>query len=201
MVVNVSTREHVDDHHISKLDNSKKRKISRADREGKSNRSLVGTFKGKVEANKNYPDDVYRTMSQDQKDQVQTLREKFHPKDTRKQNTAALKKQPKQLEEEASDDNAVDAASSTKKLKVIINIDDDEDNSKADDGTSLENEPMEPMRAPIKSKTVAKKDLIAKATAAKATKLKVTKPEEPAAKSAKGGRAGTQFGRSPIFIR
>ena len=56
------------------------------------------------------------------------------------------------------------------------------------------------MRDTIKRKTVAKKAPIAKDTAAKATKLKVTKPEEPAAKSAKGGRAGTQFGRSPIVI-
>ena len=60
---------------------------------------------------------------------------------------------------------------------------------------------MEPMRAPIKRKTVAKKAPIAKATASKATKLKVTKPEEPAAKISKGGRAGNQFGRSPIVVR
>ena len=60
---------------------------------------------------------------------------------------------------------------------------------------------MEPMRAPIKSKTASKKARIAKATASKSTKLKVTKPEEPAAKIAKKVWAGTQFGRSPIFIR
>ena len=46
---------------------------------------------------------------------------------------------------------------------------------------------MEPMRDPIKRETAAKKAPIPKATADKATKLKVTKPEEPAAKSAKGG--------------
>ena len=87
------------------------------------------------------------------------------------------------------------AARPTKKLKVIVVGTDDEDNSKADDGTSSEDEPMEPMRDPIKRKTVAKKASITKATAA------TTKPEEPAAKSAKGGQAGTQFGCSPIVIR
>ena len=60
---------------------------------------------------------------------------------------------------------------------------------------------MEPMWDPIKSKTVSKKAPMTKATAAKASKLKVTKPEDPAAKSAKGGQSGTQFGRSPIVIR
>ena len=84
---------------------------------------------------------------------------------------------------------------------IVDTDDDDKDNSKADDGTSSEDEPMEPMREPSKRKTVAKKAPIAKSTADKATKLKVTKPEEPADKSAKGGRAGTQFGRSPIVIR
>ena len=104
-----------------------------------------------------------------------------------------------QFEEEASVDDAVTAARSAKKLKVIVNTGDDaEDNSKADGGTSLQHKPIEPMRAPIKRKTVAKKAPISKATAAKATKLKVTKPVEPAANSAKGGWAGTQFGRSPI---
>ena len=92
MVVNGSTRDHGDDRHISKLDKAKQRKISCADREGKSNRFLVGTFKGKVEANKHYPNDVYRTMSQEQKEQVRTLRENFRPKDTRKQKNDALKK-------------------------------------------------------------------------------------------------------------
>ena len=180
MVVNGSTRDHGNDHHISKLDKTKQRKISRADREDKSNRSLVGTFKGKVQANKHYPNDVYRTMYQEYKDQVQTLREKSHPKDTRKRKTASLKKLLKQLEEEASDDESVAAARSTKKLKAIVDTDDD-------DGTSSKDEPMEPMRAYIKRKNVAKKAPIVKATDAKATKIKVTKPEEPAAKSAKGG--------------
>ena len=46
---------------------------------------------------------------------------------------------------------------------------------------------MEPMRDPIKRKTVAKKAPITKVTAAKSTKLNVTKPEEPAAKSDKEG--------------
>ena len=140
MVVNGSTRDHGYDRHISNLDKDKLRNILPADREGKSNRSLVGTFKGKVEANKHYLNDVYRTMSQEQKDQVQTLREKFHPKDTRKQKTASLIKQLKQLEEEASDDNAVAATRSTKKLKMIIldTDDDDEDNYKAGEGTSSE---------------------------------------------------------------
>ena len=89
---------------------------------------------------------------------------------------------------------------SIKELKVIINIYDYEDHSKADDSTSSEDEPMEPMRDHIKRKTVAKKAHITKADSDKATKLKVTNHEEPAAKSAKWGRAGTQFGRSPIVI-
>ena len=59
---------------------------------------------------------------------------------------------------------------------------------------------MEPMRAPIKRKIFSKKAPIANAASYKATKLQVTNPEEPAAKSAKGGRAGTQCGRSPIVI-
>ena len=42
LVVNGSTRDHGDDRHISKLDKAKQRNIFRADREGKSNRSLVG---------------------------------------------------------------------------------------------------------------------------------------------------------------
>ena len=70
LVVNGRTRDHGDDCHISKLDNAKKHNIPRADREVKSNRSLVGTFKGKVEANKHYPNYVYRTMSQEQKYKV-----------------------------------------------------------------------------------------------------------------------------------
>ena len=114
----------------------------------------------------------------------------------------ALLKQIKHLEEEASDEDDVAAERLTKNLKVIVDIDtDDEDNYKANDVTSSEDEPMEPMMAPIKKETVAKKAHIFKATAAKATKLKETKPEEPASKSAKGGRAGTHFGRSPIVIR
>ena len=93
-------------------------------------------------------------MSQKQKDQVRTLREKFHPKDTSKWNTADLIKHLKHLEEEASDDDAVASVRSTKKLKVVIVDTDnyDEDNSKADDGTSSEEDPMEPMRDPIKRK-------------------------------------------------
>ena len=134
-------------------------------------------------------------MSQDQKDRFLTLREKLLPKDTRKRKIAALKKQLKQLEKEASDDDDVADTRSTNNLKVILVDTDDEDNYKADEGTSSEDKPMEPMRSPIKRKTVAKKAPITKATAYKATKLKVTKPEEPADKSAKGGRAGTQFGR------
>ena len=132
MVVNGSTRDHGEDRHISNLDKAKQHKISGADREGKSIRSLVGAFKGKVEAKKHYPNDVYRTMSQEQKDQFRTIREKFCPKDTRKRKTAALKKQLKQLEEEASDEDAVAGAMSTKKLKVIAVDTDDEDKSKAD---------------------------------------------------------------------
>ena len=80
------------------MDKAKQRKILHADREGKSNRSPVGTFKGKVEANNHYPNDVYRTMSQEHKYQVWTLREKFRPKETRKRKTGALKKQLKQIE-------------------------------------------------------------------------------------------------------
>ena len=58
LVVNGNTRDHGDNFHISKLYKAKQRNISRADREGKSNRSLVGTFKGKVESNKYYTNDV-----------------------------------------------------------------------------------------------------------------------------------------------
>ena len=140
-------------------------------------------------------------MYQEQKDQVRTIKEKFHPKDTRKWKTYALKKQLKHLEEEASDDDDVASARSTKKMKVIVVNTDDEENSKDDDSTSTENEPMEPMMAHIKRKTAAKKAHSAKATAAKSTKLEVTKSEEPAAKIAKRGRFGTQFGSSPIVIR
>ena len=58
LVVNGNTRDHGDNYHISKLYKANQRNISRADREGKSNRSLVGTFKGKVESNKYYTNDV-----------------------------------------------------------------------------------------------------------------------------------------------
>ena len=64
LVVNGSTIDHGNERHVSKLDDANQRKISRADRKGKSNRYLVGTFKGKVEANKHYPNDVYHTMYQ-----------------------------------------------------------------------------------------------------------------------------------------
>jgi hypothetical protein len=52
LVVNGSTRDQGEARHLSKLEKAKQRRIARTDREDKSNKSLVGTFKGKVEANK-----------------------------------------------------------------------------------------------------------------------------------------------------